>query len=315
MFQGNCKVAGPLTMPRILATMFANLGRRVMYPRLELVDRGECPALLNLTGLTHDPDLQCYIRAQVRQIKSDFQNDSIFPGSEHQDCSCSSAGNSHWRLTKKIKANRSGWQDELAQSLLPYVLYHLSASILSNVYEALTVDQPLEWKSFAPCDVRQNRNNPSFVLEAAGRAIQARLVLHKDALQKCAIIGGFLNVIKNHWLGCEWFSGGHKGSFPEHKYMRHKLFEEALDTYLDQPSQETFHLSADTLRWSLAALFCPLSREHPEFHDVQCGPAAELLDDDKASESSDGPGKGRAGEVRRLCEFPRCETEASSSRS
>lgn len=292
MFQRNSKVAGSLSMPRMFMNVFANSGRRIVYPRLELVDRGECPALLNLTDLTHDPDLQHYIRAQVHQVKSDFQDDSIFPGSEYQGCSCSPAGTSHWRLAKKIKTNGTGWQDDLAQSLLPYVVSHLSASIVANVHEALTVDQPLEWRKFAPCDVRQNRNNPSFVLEAAGRAIQARLMLHEDSLQRRAVVGGFLNAIKTHWLGCEWFRGGHKGGFPEHEYMRHELFQEALNTYEGQPMQETFQSSVNILRWSLAALSCPLGGEHPKFHYFQCGPASEPLEDKKDSESSKSVCKG-----------------------
>jgi hypothetical protein len=276
-------------MPCIFVNAFASLGRkRLVLPRLDLVDRGECPAFLNLTGLTDDPDLQHYIQAQVRQVKSDFQDDSVFPGSAYQDCSCSSAGTSHRRLAKKIKTNRAGWQDELAQSLMHSVLSHLSASIVSNVHEALAVDQPPSWQDFAPCDVRQNRNNPSFVLEAAGRAIQARILLKGAALKRCAITGAFLNVIKRHWLGCEWFRGGHIGSFPEHKYVRHELLQEALNTYLEQPTQETFELSRDDLSWSLAALSCPLINEHPDLHRVQRGPAAEDLEADKASQSSDG---------------------------
>lgn len=271
-------------MARMFANAFARVFRgRNVVPQLELVDRSDCPALLNLTALTDDPDLQNYIRAQVRQLISDFRDDSVFPDSEHQSCSCSSAGTSHWRLARKIKANRNGWQDELAQSLLPYIVSHLSASIVRNVHEALTVNEPLNWREFAPCDVRQNRNNPSFVLEAAGRAIHSRLMLRKDALQQCALMGGFLNVIKRHWLGCEWFRAGHTGKFPEHKFMRHDLFLEALMTYVEQPTPETFESSASALRWSLAALPCPLSFEHPEIHHVEFGPAFEHLEDEKAS--------------------------------
>lgn len=287
-----------------------------MASRLDLVDRSEfCPAFLGLTGLTGDPDLRHYIRAQVRQLESDFRDDTIFPNSgSNQECSCSSAGVSHWRLARKIKAGRDGWQDGLAQSLLPYVMSHLSASIVGNIHEVLIVDGPLNWKKFTPCVVRQNRNNPAYVLEAAGRAIQARFKLQKTAIQKCIIMGAFLNVIKRHWLGCEWFRAGHEGSFPEHKYLRHELFLEALSTYNEQPTPETLKLSANELGWSLAALSCPLSFEHPEIHRVECGPAVEHVEDDQASQSSHDSEKGRASEKKGVCEFPECKTETSSSR-
>lgn len=70
--------------------------------------------------------------------------------------------------------------------------------------------------------------------------------------------------------------------------MRHELLQEALNTYLEQPTQETFELSGDTLRWSLADLSCPLINEHPDLHRIQQGPAAEDLEADKASQSSNG---------------------------
>lgn len=294
--------------------MCTNFGRRrTVIPRFDLVDRSNCPSLLNLTGLTSDPDLSHYIRAQLRQVKSDFRDASIFPVSEYQDCSCTSAGTSHWRLAEKIKANAAGWQDELAQSLLPYVLSHLSASIVNNVHEALAVDQSLSWRDYSPCDVRQNRSNPSFVLYAAGRAIQARIMLKSAALHQCVIAGSFLNVIKRHWLGCEWFREGHNGSFPEHRYLRHELFQEALNTYLEQPTQETLELSMHTLRWSLADLSCPISGEHPGFHRIQKGPAAEHLREDKAPESPDGPERLAGNELKAICDAPECETEVSAS--
>lgn len=279
-------MAGPFIMSRMFRNALAFLEpKRDVISRLHLVDRSECPAFLNLTRLTEDPDLQRYIQAQVRQVKSDFQDDSVFPGSTRQTCNCRCTGTSHWQLTRKIKENKAGWQDELAQSLLPYVLSHLSASIVSNVYEALAADQPLNWQGFAPCDVHQNRNDPSSVLEAAGRDIHARLMLKSAALKGCVITGAFVNVIKRHWLGCEWFRGGHIGSFPEHEYLHHELLQEALDTYLENPSRETFAMSEDTLRWSLAALPCPLRNHHPDVHHVQQGPAAESLGD-KALQSS-----------------------------
>lgn len=287
-----------------------------MASGLRLLDRGEsCPAFIGVTGLTDDPDLRHYIRAQVRQLKSDFQDDTVFPNSDsNQGCSCSSAGISHWQLARKIKANRDGWQDELAQSLLPYVMSHLSASIVSNIHEVLITDGPLNWRKFTPCIVRSNRNNPAYVLEAAGRAIQARFKLQKTAIKKCTVMGAFLNVIKRHWHGCEWFRAGHQGSFPEHKYLRHELFLEALSTYSEQPNTEGLGLSADALGWSLAALSCPLSFEHPEIHRVEYGPAVEHLEDDKVSQTSNDTEKGRASEVQGVCEFPGCNTETSSSR-
>lgn len=292
----------------------SNFGRRrTVIPRLDLIDRSECPALLNLTGLAGDPDLSHYIQAQVRQVKSNFQDASIFPVSGYQDCSCTSAGTSHWRLAEKIKTNGASWQDELAHSLLPYVLSHLSASIVNNVHEALAVDQPLNWRDYSPCDVRQNRSNPSFVLEAAGRAIQARIMLKSAALRQCVIAGSFLNVIKRHWLGCEWFRAGHNGNFPEHTYLRHELFQEALNTYLEQPTQETLWLSMHTLQSSLADLSCPISSEHPGFHRVQKGPAAEYPQEDNAPESPDGPEQVAGNELRVVCDAPECETEASAS--
>lgn len=294
--------------------MCNNFGRRrTVIPRPQLVDRGECPALLTLTGLTSDPDLNHYIRAQVRQVKSDFRDASIFPVSEYQDCSCSSAGTSHWRLAEKIKTNGTGWQDELAQSLLPYVLSHLSASIVNNVHEALAVDQPLNWRDYSPCDARQNRSNPSSVLEAAGRAIQARIMLKSAALRQCVIAGSFLNVIKRHWLGCEWFRARHNGNFPEHTYLRHELFQEALNNYLEQPTQETLELSMHTLRWSLADLSCPISSEHPGFHRNQKGPAAEQPREDLAPESPSGPEQRVLNESKAMCDARECATEASSS--
>lgn len=284
-----------------------------MASRVDLVDRTECPAVMDLTGLTHDPDLRHYIQAQVRQLKSDFWDDTIFHASNTQgDCSCS-AGASHWRLAQKIKANGAGWQDELAQTLLAYVMSHLSANIVNNIHEALIVIGPLDWKEYAPCVERQNRNNPVLVLEAAGRAIQARLELQRNGLRKCAIMGAFLNVIKQHWLSCSWFRGDDKGRFPEHKYMRHRLFLEALRTYSENPSQETLELSANALRWSLAALSCPLSFQHPEVHHVRCGPAYERLEDDKASVSSHDDEREYLGETKGVCEFPGCKTKTSSS--
>lgn len=273
-------MAGPFIMSRIFKNALAFLEpKRGVISRLDLVNRSECPAFLNLTGLTEDPDLHRYIQAQVRQIKSDFQDDLVFPGSIRQDCSCDSAGTSHRQLARKIRDNKAGWQDELSQSLLPYVVSHLSASIVSNVYEALAVDQPLNWQGFAPCDVRQNRNNTSFVLEAAGRAIQTRILLRSAALKGCVITGAFLNVIKRHWLGCEWFRGGHIDSFPEHKYLHHELLQEAVETYLEHPTQETFEVSKETLRWSLAALSCPLRNQHPELHHIERRPVAENTGD------------------------------------
>lgn len=316
-------MAGLLLMPRMFTNVFSNSGRqRPMASGLRLIDRGEyCPAFMNLTGLTEDPDLRHYIRAQVRQLKADFHDDAIFPDSNsNQECTCSSAGISHWRLAKKIKANRDGWQNELAQSLLPYIMSHLSANIVSNIHEVLIVDGPLNWKEFAPCVVRQNRNNPAFVLEAAGRAIQARFKLQKAAIQKCAIMGAFLNVIKRHWLRCEWFRGGHEGCFPEHEYLRHELFLEAMSSYNEQPNPEMLELCSNELGWSLAALSCPLSFEHPEIHRIEFGPAVEHLQDDKASQddnasqSSHNSDKGRVSEVKGICGFPGCETETSSSR-
>lgn len=287
-----------------------------MASGLRLLDRGEsCPAFIGVTGLTDDPDLRHYIRAQVRQLKLDFRDDTIFPNpGSNQECSCSSAGISHWHLARKIKANRDGWQDELAQSLLPYVMSHLSASIVNNIHEVLITDGPLNWRKFTPCVVRSNRNNPAYVLEAAGRAIQARFKLQKTAIKKCTVMGAFLNVIKRHWHGCEWFRAGHQGSFPEHKYLRHDLFLEALSTYSEQPNTEGLGLSMDALGWSLAALSCPLSFEHPEIHRVEYGPAVEHLEDDKASQPSTDTDKGRASEVQGVCEFPGCKTETSSSR-
>ncbi|POS69104.1 hypothetical protein DHEL01_v212501 [Diaporthe helianthi] len=282
--------------------------KKNVMARLNLVDRRECPAFLNLTGLTEDQDLHRYIQAQVRQVKSDFQDDSVFPGSAHQhcscscSCSCSSAGTNHRRLARKIKDNKAGWQDELAQSLVPYVLSHLSASVVSNVYEALAVDQLLNWQGFAPCDVRQNRNNPSYVLQAAGRAIQARFMLRSAAIKGCVITGAFLSVIKRHWLGCEWFRRGHTGSFPEHKHLHHDLFQEALHTYLEHPTHETFELSRETLRWSLAALSCPLSSQHPEHHNEQ-GPAAKNLGG-KDSQSSNGLGMDEAKTLKEVYDVP-----------
>ncbi|KAG8157707.1 hypothetical protein KVR01_012369 [Diaporthe batatas] len=276
-------------MPRIFKKALAFLEpKRNVIAQLDLVDRSGCPSFLNLTGLTEDPELYRYIRAQVRQIKADFQDSSVFPdSSQGSSCNCGSARTSHWQLARKIKDTKAGWQDELAQSLLPYVLSHLSASIVGNVYEALAVDQPLTWQAFPPCDVRQNRNNPSFVLEAAGWAIRARIKRRPAAIKGCVITGAFLNVIKRHWLGCEWFRGGHTGSFPEQKYLQHELLQEALDTYLEDPTQETFAMSADTLRWSLAALPCPLRAHHPDFHHVQQGPAAEGSKDKALQSSSD----------------------------
>lgn len=286
-----------------------------MSSRVDLVDRTQCPAVIGLTGLTGDPDLRHYIQARVRQLQVDFRDDTIFPDSNaQQDCSCSTAGISHRHLAQKIKANRPGWQNELAQSLLPYVMSHLSANIIGNIHEALIVIGPLDWKEFAPCVLRSNRNNPALVLEAAGRAIQARFMFQKNGLQKCAIMGAFLNVIKQHWLGCEWFRGGDKGRFPEHKYMRHELFLEALSTYSQNPTQETLELSANALRWSLAALSCPLSFEHPEIHRVQCGPAFEhLKENDTASQSSYDDQRAYVGETKGVCEVPGCKTETSSS--
>ncbi|KAJ0116890.1 hypothetical protein J7T55_010041 [Diaporthe amygdali] len=231
---------------------------------------------------------------------------------------CSVAGSGRWDLVQKIKSNRTGWQNELAQSLLPYVLSHLSANILSNVHEALAVNQPVNWREFPPCDVRQNRSNPAFVLQAAGRAIQSRIIVHRDVLKRCIVMGAFLTIIKEHWLGCEWFREGYQGAFPEHKYLRHELFLEALNTYNEQPSQESFKLCADTLRWSLAALFCPIRRDHPAYHNYQLGTAAENLDDDIASEeskSSEGCDSGCEREQRPVCDCPGCITVASSSRS
>jgi hypothetical protein len=275
-------------MSSVFAKALANRGRRrSITARLHLVDRSECPAFLNLTALTDDPDLQRYIQAQVSRVKSDFQDDSVFPGSwANHDCSCSPAGTSHQRLAVKIKANGDGWQDELAQKLLNYVISHLSANIVSNVHEALAVDQPLNWRGFAPCDARQNSNNPSSVLQAAGNAIQSRLLLKSAALKRCTITGALLNVIKAHWLACEWFRREHNGSFPEHDYLRHELLQEALDTYLEHPTQETFDLCRDSLRCSLAALPCPLVNQHPHVHRIQQGPAAEDVETNKTLQIS-----------------------------
>lgn len=249
-------------MSSMFANLFSNPGQeRSMASRVDLVDRTEfCPAMMGLTALTHDRDLGKYIRAQVRQLKSDFRDDAIFPESNtHQNCSCSSSGISHWHLANGIKANRSGWQDQLVHSLLPYVMTHLSASILGNINEVLIGSGPLNWQEFAPCDVRQNRNNPSYVLEAASRAIQARFMLQKTALQKGAIKGAFLSAVKQHWLGCEGCGAGHKGSFPEHKFLRHELFLEALNSHSKSPTQETLESTISALHWSLTALPCPLS--------------------------------------------------------
>lgn len=182
MSSHNCIAADTLSVSRIFSSTFAQA--KAVWPRVKLVDRSKCPALLTLTGLTEDPFLQHYIRAQVRQLKRDFPDESIFAGSVHaQDCCCSTAGSGHWRLAQRIKSNRTGWQDELVQELVLYVLSHMSAGVFNNVYEALTITSPLNWRDFSPCKVRQNRNNPSAVLKAAGKAIQARIMLQKDAIQ------------------------------------------------------------------------------------------------------------------------------------
>lgn len=306
-------------MSSAFKNLFVKSGRGTSTDaRLDLVDRSEvCPGFMSLTGLTEDPDLVNYIRARVRQLKSDFRDEVVFPESSDAPkfCSCSSAGTSHQRLAKKIKDNKPGWKDELADLLVPYVMSHISANIVNNMHRVLIVVGSLNWRDFVE---RQNRNNPSAILEAAGRALHARFMLQKAALKKCVIMGALLNVIKQHWLGCEWFRAGHKGNFPEHTYMRHELFLEALKTYTELPTQETLDSSADDLRWSLAALFCPLKFEHPEIHQVERGPAAEpveQLEDDKASQSSDDAGKGCScpHEKKGVCDFPGCKAQTSSS--
>lgn len=262
----NCTIADLIVMSGMFANLFSDFGReRSMASRVVLVDRDEfCPAMMGLTGLTHDQDLGKYIRAQVRQLKSDFRDGAIFPESNtHQNCTCSSAGISHCHLAEKIKANSYGWQDQLAQTLLHYVTSHLSASILENIHEVLIGSGPLDWRNFAPCEVRQARNDPSYVLEAASRAIQARFMLQKTELQKRAVMGAFLNAIKQHWLGCEECRPGHKGGFPEHKFLRHELFLEVLNAYNETPNQKTLEESMSALHWSLAALPCPLTFEKP----------------------------------------------------
>lgn len=306
-------------MSHAFKNLFVKYGRESSTDaRLDLVDRSEvCPAFMSLTALTEDLDLVRYIRARVRQLKSEFRDEVVFP--EPSDapkiCSCSSARASHQRLAKKIKGQKTGWQDELADLLVPYVMSHISANIVSNIHRVLIVSGTLNWRDFVE---RQNRNNPSAVLEAAGIAMHARFMLQKAALKKCAVMGALLNVIKQHWLGCEWFRAGHKGNFSEHTYMRHELFLEALKTYGEQPTQETLESCADDLRWSLAALSCPLKFEHPEIHQVELGPAAEpveQLEDDKASQSSNDAGKGCScpREKKGVCDVPGCRAQTSSS--
>lgn len=216
---------------------------------VKLVDRTTCPAFLSLKKLTHDPDLRRHVAIHARQVKLDLE--LPVPNSLGDACRCPDRADreaSAFRLGRRVAANEEGWQDALAGALAARVASHLSASVDASVHRALAA-APLDWRAY--CPDRAARASPVAVVEAAGRAVEARMEGERRALQRSAVLGALLNVVTGWmWRACEVFR--EEVDFQEHVWRHDEVVVGAFETYLSDPSREAFEVAVRDLELGLS---------------------------------------------------------------